>query len=599
MIRFEHAWVLWLHLLLPVLGWLAWREASRPRRLLAPWGGEATLARLLPGWSRGRALFRGLLAVGALAFWITAAAGPQIGTRQVEVKRKGVDVVVAVDVSQSMAAQDLAPDRMARARHSIRQLLANLKGDRVALLPFSGTAYLQHPLTSDYALSGLMTDLLKPGLLPMPGTDIGAAIRKALATYQETGPGQRVLIILSDGEDLVENWVEALGQAREAGVVIYTVGMGTPAGAPVPDPDRPGAYKLDRAGGIVLSRLDETVLQKLATEGGGLYLRSTAGGDELVRILDRVGRMEGRELGSRRYAGWQERYAAFLLPGLLLSLLAWWWPAARRAPASRARMPAPGAWLLLALLAAPRVMAADPATANNRGLRDYGKQDFGAAAQGFGRSLAARETPQARFNLGDALFRGGDLEGAAAQYRQVAAEGSGANALLAARAWANLGRVLLDQQRLEEAARALEEALVRRPDLAEARHNLELALRRQDSQQGKSKDGQDKQQQQGQDKQDSQGGQQQDQQGGQKQDQPGGQQGQGKEQQGEQGQGQQAQPQQGQGQAADSSGQAAQRIDPAQLQQLLNAVTAQEKQSMARQLQRQPDQKHPRVEKDW
>lgn len=587
MIRFEHAWVLWLHLLLPALAWLAWREASRPRRLLAPWGGEAALARLLPGWSSGRALFRGLLAVGALAFWITAAAGPQIGTRQVEVKRKGVDVVVAVDVSQSMAAQDLAPDRMARARHSIRQLLENLKGDRVALLPFAGSAYLQHPLTSDYALSGLMTDLLKPGLLPMPGTDIGAAIRKALATYQETGPGQRVLIILSDGEDLVENWEEALGQAREAGVVIYTVGMGTTAGAPVPDPERPGAYKQDRAGGILLSRLDETVLQKLATEGGGLYLRSTAGGDELVKILDRVGRMEGRELGSRRYAGWQERYAAFLLPGLILSLLAWWWPAARRAPASRARMPVPGAWLLLALLAATRVMAADPATENNRGLRDYGKQDFGAAAQGFGRSLAARETPQARFNLGDALFRGGDLEGAAAQYRQVAAEGSGADPALAARAWANLGRVLLDQQQLEEAARALEEALVRRPDLAEARHNLELALRRQDSQQGQGKDKQD--QQQGKDKGDQQGGQQQDQQGGQQQDQPGGQQSQGR----------QAQPQQGQGQAADSSGQAALRIDPAQLQQLLNAVSAQEKQSMARQLQRRPDQPHPRVEKDW
>ena len=585
MIRFAHSWVLWLHLLLPALAWLAWREAARPRRLLEPWGGRAALERLLPGWSFGRSLFRGLLAVAALSCWITAAAGPQIGTRQIEVKRRGVDIVVAVDVSQSMAAQDLAPDRMTRARHSIRQLLESLQGDRVALLPFSGTAYLQHPLTSDYALAALMTDLLRPGLIPVPGTDIGGAIRKALATYQETGPGQRVLIILSDGEDLVENWEEALGQAREAGVAIFTVGMGTPTGAPVPDPDRPGAYKQDRGGSIVLSRLDETVLQRLAAEGGGLYLRSTAGGDELVKILERVGRMQGRELGSRRYAGWRERYAAFLLPGLLLTLVAWWWPATRRP-----RRGGAAATAALALLLAAGTARADVAAENNRALRSYQKKEYGEAAAGFGRALALKENLQARFNLGDALYRSGDLPGAAAQYRQVAAEGSGAGAELAARALANLGRTLLDQNQVEEACGALEEALARKPDLAPARRNLELALRRQEQQQKQQgQDQQDKQQQGQQDQQN-----QQNQQGQQQQQQQG--------QQGRQKQGQARQGQQGeQGQPKDSTGQAQplQRIDPDQLKQLLNAVAAQERQSMARKLQRLPDPGRRKVDKDW
>jgi Ca-activated chloride channel family protein len=586
MIRFSHAWVLWLHLALPLLAWLAWREAGRPRRLLAH-GGAAARERLLPGWSRPRALLRGLAALLGLACWITAVAGPQLGTRQVEVERTGVDVVVAVDVSQSMAAQDLAPDRMARARHSIRQLLSRMKGDRVALLPFAGATHLQHPLTSDYALAGVMTDLLRPGLLPVPGSDLGGAIRRAMGVYQDTAPGQRVLIILSDGEDLEGNWEEALVQAREAGVTIHTVGMGTPEGAPLPDPQRPGSYKTDRQGSIVFSRLDEAVLQRMAAEGGGLYLRSTPGGDELVRILERVGEMEGRRLGSRMYAGWQDRFAVFLLPGMLLVLGAWWWPARRRLPAA--------GLALIALLTLAASAGADQASENNRALRAYRQGDHGAATEGFGRALALKENAQIRFNLGDALFRSGDLDGAAAQFRLAAGEGSGADADLAARAYANLGRVLLDQKRPQEAAQALEEALVRRPGLAEARHNLELALRQmQDGEgQGDPQDGE-----QGED------GQKQDQGGGQSQD---------EEQKGEEGQDGQPRPSQdGQqdeagrprearqdeaGQAADSSAQA-RPLDPDQLQQLLNAVGAQERQSLERQLQRLPGERR-RVEKDW
>lgn len=587
MIRFAHPQLLWLLLSLPFWAFWVWREAGRPGRLLADHGGEDTLRRLLPDWSRGRSLAKGLLGLLALAFWMVAAAGPQLGTRQVDVQRKGVDVVVAVDVSQSMAAQDLAPDRMARARHSIRQLLEKLQGDRVALMPFSGSAFLQHPLTSDYSLSGLFTDLLKPGLIPMAGTDLGGAIRRAVSTYQETAPGQRVLIILSDGEDFEDNWKEALAEAREAGVVIYTVGMGTPEGAPVPDPARPGAYKLDRQGSIVLSRLNEQVLQEVAAEGGGAYQRSTPGGDELVKILERIGEMEGRELGSRMYTGWQERYAVFLVPGLVLGLLSWLWPARRSPRPSAGSLP-----ILLLALAAALPARADHVRSNNRAIKSYQKGEFGVAAEGFTRSLQEQETARSRFNLGDALYRGGDLEAAAGQYRQAAAAAD-ADPALAARAWANLGRVMLDQEQLDAACQALEEALVRDPALTEARHNLELALRRKQEQKGDqgkqdSKDQQKKQDEQG--KQDSAGQQgQQKQQQGQQGQQPG----QDKQQQG------QKQPQPGQhAQAGDSSAAQPQRIDPAQLQQLLNAVEAQEREAQERQLLKLPATGR-KVEKDW
>jgi len=582
MMRFSHPWVLWLLTVLPLLAWILWMEATRPRRLLREWGGADTLQRLVPGWSRGRVVVKGLLGLLGLGCFILATAGPQLGTRKIEVERKGVDVVVAVDVSQSMAAQDLSPDRMARARHSIRLLLEQLKGDRVALLPFSGGTHLQHPLTSDYALSGVMTDLLRPGLIPTPGTDLGAAIRKAVGVYQDTSPGQRVLILLSDGEDLEEDWKEALAEARKAGVTIHCVGMGTPEGAPVPDPQRPGAYKTDAAGSIVLSRLNEEVLQQLASDGGGLYMRSTPGGDELVKILERIGEMEGRDLGSHLYTGWQERYAAFLLPGMALSLLAWLWP-------SRRRLKGAALWLAAGLLWAGSARA-DHATENNRAVRAYGKGDYGAATQGFARSLSQQENAQARFNLGDALFRSGDLQGAADQYRLVTGEGSGADPALKARAFANLGRVLLDQQQLEPACQALEEALARQPQLEEARHNLELALRRQQQQdqqqQQQGKDGQSKSQ-------DKQGNKDQQGQQGQKQDASGQED---NKEQADKKQGQQGQ----QGEQEGQEGQAAreERIDEAQLQQLLNDVGAQERQSLQKQLKRIPGRPR-KVEKDW
>ncbi|MCA9783107.1 MAG: VWA domain-containing protein [Calditrichaeota bacterium] len=330
MIRFEFP--VWLNLLwaLPLLAILVWRQASRTRRLLAAAGRWNVLSGLLPGWSAGRLRLKGLLSLLGLGMMVVALAGPQLGTRKVEVERKGVDVVLAVDVSQSMAARDLAPDRMARTRHSIRQLLESLHGDRVALVPFSGAAFLQNPLTSDYNMVGILVDLLKPGLIPRPGTDLAAPINTALELFnrEEEDQGQhRVLVVLSDGEDFEGQWEEAAKKAVEAGVRIFAVGMASLEGSPVPDPDRPGSLKTDRQGNIVLSRLNEEVLVHLVDLGQGSYFRSSAGGDELIRIRDEIDQMDKKALGSQLYSGWQHRYQWFLAAGLLLQALALLLPA--------------------------------------------------------------------------------------------------------------------------------------------------------------------------------------------------------------------------------------------------------------------------------
>lgn len=332
MIRFEEPY--WLHLLwlLPVIAGLGWWQAGRTRRLLERHGRWAVLGPLVDGWSAGRLRLKSLLVVLGLALMVLALAGPQLGTRMVEVERKGVDVVLAVDVSQSMAARDLAPDRMARVRHSIRQLLGALHGDRVALVPFSGSAFLQNPLTSDYNMVGLLVDLLQPGLIPQPGTNLAAPIDTALELFARDGENEgqhRVLVVLSDGEDFEGRWEEAVQRATEAGVRIFSVGMASPEGGPVPDPQRPGALKTDRQGSIVLSRLNEEVLVALARAGRGEYYRSSAGGDELLKIRDEIDEMDKKALGSQLYSGWQHRYPWFLASGLGFVLLGWWLPARR------------------------------------------------------------------------------------------------------------------------------------------------------------------------------------------------------------------------------------------------------------------------------
>ncbi len=310
MIRFEEPVWLYLLALLPVFAVIGWWQAARTRRLLGAHGRWDVLEAMLPGWSSGRLRLKGMLSLLGLGCMILALAGPQLGTQIVEVERKGVDVVLAVDVSQSMAARDLAPDRMARARHSIRQLLASLHGDRVALVPFSGAAFLQNPLTADYNMVGLLVDLLSPGLIPQPGTNLAAPIDKALELFSRDGEteGQhRVIVVLSDGEDFEGHWEEASERAVAAGVRIFSVGMASPEGGPLPDPDRPGALKTDRSGNIVLSRLNEEVLVQLAAAGNGSYYRSSTGGDELVRIRDEIDEMDKKAQGSQLYSGWQHR----------------------------------------------------------------------------------------------------------------------------------------------------------------------------------------------------------------------------------------------------------------------------------------------------
>jgi Ca-activated chloride channel family protein len=302
---------LWLLLLIPVLGLLlAWTRLRR-RRLLGRFGREDLVARLVEAPGAGRWAARLLLILLASTFLVLTLARPRWGRKVEEVRRRGVDVLVAVDVSDSMLATDVQPSRLARARGLVSTLLDRLAGDRVGLIAFAGEATTLCPLTLDYAAARVFLDVLDGSLVPLPGTDLAAAIRRASETFGRRERRYKILILLTDGEDHGREALDAAREAASEGVVIYTVGLGTGAGSPIPLREASGAirgYKQDRSGRIVTSRLDPVKLAEIAEAADGRYLPSTPEGREIQEIEDRIARMERRQVGTRLTITYEERY---------------------------------------------------------------------------------------------------------------------------------------------------------------------------------------------------------------------------------------------------------------------------------------------------
>jgi Ca-activated chloride channel family protein len=254
--------------------------------------------------------------------------------RQETVRRQGVDVLVALDTSYSMNAEDVAPSRLAKAKSEIRGLIGRLKGDRVGLIAFAGTAIVQCPLTLDYGAAALFLDVANTETIPEPGTSLAAAIQIATAAFIAKERKYKVLIIFTDGEDLEGQVRVATEKAREAGVIIYAVGVGSPEGRPIPVRDLKGdvvEYRKDPEGQIVVSRLDERSLAEVASDTGGRYFRATTSENELDQIYDEVSHMEKKQLESRLFQNLDDQFQ-YPLALAIVCLIAEAWITERRRP---------------------------------------------------------------------------------------------------------------------------------------------------------------------------------------------------------------------------------------------------------------------------
>ncbi|RMG62301.1 MAG: VWA domain-containing protein [Calditrichaeota bacterium] len=315
MIRFAHPEYFYLFILIPALAVFYGLAFAYKRRLLQRLGDPELVAKLTAQVSRRRQATKALLTLLAMALLILGLADPQIGTRLETVKRKGVDIFVALDVSRSMLAEDVPPNRLEKARHEIDNFIDLLQGDRIGLIVFSGLAFVQCPLTLDYSAAKLFLDEVEVGMVPQPGTNLSEAIKTAMRSFVSKELKHKVLILITDGESHEGDPVEVAKQASREGVVIYTIGIGSPQGAPIPEFDRYGnkvGYKKDREGRIVTTKLDVLTLEKIAFETGGKFYISSGGETELDKIYQEISRMEKKELASRQFTQFEDRFQVFL-----------------------------------------------------------------------------------------------------------------------------------------------------------------------------------------------------------------------------------------------------------------------------------------------
>jgi Ca-activated chloride channel family protein len=301
--------------------WLLRRRA----RVEAAWAARAVEPRLRPRERPRRQLVTALLVGFAILGTALALARPRWGESIETVEQEGVDVVFVLDTSSSMAAYDVTPSRLWLAQSIVRRMAAELPGQRVALIQAEGVGVVMSPLTVDVAVLDLLLDAVEPGTLPVPGSQIGPAIERAVALFPPGGEKQRVLVVLSDGEFFGEDLSPALEKLRTGGVVVHAVGVGTRTGAPVPLAGKPNEFKRTPEGEVVVSRFDAAPLERLASETGGLFLAATAATADPTPIVDRILDMEKRGLASSTMTTLEERFqfplaAAVLALGLRLAL---------------------------------------------------------------------------------------------------------------------------------------------------------------------------------------------------------------------------------------------------------------------------------------
>lgn len=327
MFRFQHIEYLWLLLLIPVViliytAYLQWRR-SRIRRL----GDPALVKNLLSGRINGRVTTKFVLVSLALLCTILGLANLQMGAQTEKAERKGVDVFFALDVSKSMLARDIQPDRLSRAKMLIAGMMDKMKNDRVGLVVFAGKSYLQVPLTIDYSAARMLLETVKPDLIPTQGTVLSEAINLATESFSQKEKKHKAIVLISDGEDHDEQALDAAKKAADQGVIIYTVGIGSPQGSTIIDPET-GEPKLDENGNPVITKLNEEELKSLAKESGGTYRLLGNTNQVADYLVDLIDNMEGKNMGMVLFTDYSSYFQYFLGAALLFLIADWMLPAA-------------------------------------------------------------------------------------------------------------------------------------------------------------------------------------------------------------------------------------------------------------------------------
>jgi Ca-activated chloride channel family protein len=303
---------------------LVWAERER-RKALAKIGQPNLVARLASNVNLQGRFVKYALWLGALTLLLIALARPQWGETKTNAPQKGVQVMVALDVSKSMLAEDLKPNRLERAKMEISDLMNRLQGDEIGLVPFSGASFILFPLTSDYNTARSFLETATPDVVSRGGTAIGDAIRTAMNGFDPKRTSQKVIVVVTDGEDTESNALAAAQEAAKEGAIIYTIGFGSAEGETIPEFDAYGnqvGVKMDKDGNPVLSKLDETSLREIAAATDGKYFPATASGSELDALSAELNKLQQGDIVTRETVEKHEQFQWFLAPAVALLLIA-------------------------------------------------------------------------------------------------------------------------------------------------------------------------------------------------------------------------------------------------------------------------------------
>lgn len=477
--RMEMLFLVWL---LPVLLLVMVYGFRRRKKILSRFAFGKGLAFVSAQADMKRRWIKCGLILIALLFVIFSLMGPQYGYRWQEIEQKGIDIIVALDCSKSMAATDIKPSRLDRAKREIFDLLGMLKGDRIGLVAFAGTAFLQCPLTLDYETFYLFLNTLTPDFLPVGGTDMALALKTAVSGFNDTENSEKAVILITDGDNTGDDPLKQAQTAKESGIKVFCIGVGKNAGVPIPNEN--GGFKKDRSGKIVVTKLDEDLLKQVVAVTNGVYVRSVAGDLDLETIYENEIRqkMETTTLSSGKKRIWEDRFQWFLWIAVAAFLTEIF------LPSKKAIKP------LLLLCAFCFFVNPSIGYAKNtyetvqKGLKAYGEGNYEIALKHFiDAQLEEPDKPENYYNIGNTYYKLGDYDSAIRNYSQVL---DSQNEILKQKTHFNMGNAKYRKQMLTDSMKEYKEALRLDPNDQKAKDNLEFVKKMAEQEKNKQPQGQ-------------------------------------------------------------------------------------------------------------
>lgn len=320
MFRFAQPEYLYLLLIVPLLVMLFIWNTIRRKRKLQSFGDPELLAQYMPNVSMVRPQFKFYIQILALVLLIVALARPQFGVKEQTVKRQGMEVMVALDVSNSMLAQDVAPSRLGRSKQLLSKIIDDMREDKVGLVVFAGDAYTQLPITCDYVSAKMFLSSISPSLVARQGTAIGSAIDLSIKSFGAESTASRAIILITDGENHEDDAIGAAKLAKEKGIQVFVLGVGKPEGSPIPL-EGSMSFRKDKDGNVVVSKLNEEMCRQIAQAGGGMYLRVDNTNAAQRTLQKELGKLAKSELETRVYSEYNEQYQSFVILALILLVI--------------------------------------------------------------------------------------------------------------------------------------------------------------------------------------------------------------------------------------------------------------------------------------